>query len=105
MQGVLRVGAAYVPVDSAAPDRRAAVIIGDAAPSAVITTPDRADRVPGRLPVLTAWPESRPYQKPVTGPDDLAYILYTSGSTGTPKGVCVSHRNALAFVDWAAAEL
>jgi amino acid adenylation domain-containing protein len=33
---------------------------------------------------------------------DLAYILYTSGSTGTPKGVMLSHRNALAFVEWCA---
>lgn len=105
MQGVLRVGAAYVPIDPAAPDRRATMIIGDAAPRAVLTTLDRAERVPDGLPVLTAWPESRPYRGPVTGSDDLAYILYTSGSTGTPKGVCVSHRNALAFVEWAAAEL
>ena len=36
---------------------------------------------------------------------DLAYILYTSGSTGQPKGVMLTHRNALAFVDWATATI
>ncbi|MFL6114257.1 MAG: AMP-binding protein, partial [Catenulispora sp.] len=46
-----------------------------------------------------------PRAVPAPDPDDLAYILFTSGSTGTPKGVCISHRNALAFVDWAVAEL
>jgi amino acid adenylation domain-containing protein len=46
-----------------------------------------------------------PIEHPAAGYDDLAYILYTSGSTGKPKGVCLSHRHALAFINWAAEEL
>src|SRR5262249_26576599 len=46
-----------------------------------------------------------PVATPAVSADDLAYVLYTSGSTGTPKGVCISHRNALAFVEWSAREL
>lgn len=115
MQGVLRAGAAYVPVDPLGPVDRAATVITDCAAAVVLTTPARAEALrahglagDGRGPVLLGeWPEEtggRPEPVPA-GPDDLAYILYTSGSTGTPKGVCLSHGNALAFVEWAAAEL
>lgn len=46
----------------------------------------------------------RAIERPTAG-EEIAYILYTSGSTGTPKGVCISHRNALSFIEWAYAEI
>ncbi|MBF6330378.1 amino acid adenylation domain-containing protein [Nocardia transvalensis] len=106
MQAVLRLGAAYVPVDGSTPPSRVAALVGDCGAAAVCSTrPPVAD-----LPAGTAWLDpSAPPPAPDDAigevvdvdPADPAYILYTSGSTGTPKGVCISHGNARAFVDWA----
>ncbi|HEX7303413.1 amino acid adenylation domain-containing protein [Lentzea sp.] len=94
--GVLRCGAAYVPLELDHPDERIAAIIDDARPSLIITTSAVASRIRG--PVFTLdepWPDAEPV---VTferdNPDRLrhaAYTIYTSGSTGKPKGVVTEY--------------
>lgn len=122
MQGVLRVGAAYVPMDGTTPPARVTMLAADCGAAAVCTDTGRLATVRTAIAGMSrcvALPDEstvdiavadvepvdvEPVDEPV-GDDDLAYILYTSGSTGTPKGVCVSHRNSRAFVDWAVTEL
>jgi len=112
--GILKCGAAYVPVDSTAPASRNGFIFTDCAvrcvisrnpegtgldTSQVITSPfgDSAPLLADLALVPLAAGESQEAAPEVPG---LAYILYTSGSTGKPKGVMLTHGNALAFVDW-----
>ncbi|MFD9593162.1 amino acid adenylation domain-containing protein [Kitasatospora sp. NPDC059973] len=95
--GVLKSGAAYLPVDLDHPDERIALMLADAEPLVTLTTDEVARTRPvlaghglgtlttGRLGALDADPV-RP------DPDDLAYVIHTSGSTGRPKGVQVPHR-------------
>ena len=123
--GILKTGAAYVPVDPGAPVSRNAYIFTDCQVKALITEEGFVDdltsewvakeNVPQFLVVnrtgggkylkemLDQIPASTPIP-PVDSVeaslDDLAYILYTSGSTGKPKGVMLTHRAATSFVDW-----
>ncbi|RFU39960.1 amino acid adenylation domain-containing protein [Actinomadura logoneensis] len=139
IHGILKAGAAYVPIDPSAPFKRAAHIIERCGVSYVIAQDDRVGwlRDHCSCPIVsigTREPEPDDAQGPTAeepqkaggpviawrdavaasvgddvrlpdvDPNSLAYILHTSGSKGTPKGVALSHRNALAFVDWAVEE-
>ena len=99
--GILKSGAAYVPLDPTNPDNRLAFMIEDSAAPVVVTQKHltgKLTRSGGRLFVFEDEAEtldSQPDACPNSGvrPENLAYAIYTSGSTGKPKGVLVEHRN------------
>lgn len=115
--GILKAGAAYVPVDPLAPPARNAFIFGDCDVRAIVVERALVDglRAAYHTPLLEAevlfrdepsagvdlvllTPEATQADQPTL--EGLAYILYTSGSTGKPKGVIHTHASAASFVDW-----
>lgn len=102
MLGVLRSGAAYVPVDLEMPPERIAFILEDCAAGAIIV--DSAASAPsGYTGRVVAFDElafdgldELPMQTDLAA-TDLAYVIYTSGSTGRPKGVMLAH-TACAYI-------
>lgn len=108
MLGVLKAGAAYVPLDPGHPAVRLSEILADAAPACLVTTTAVRDRCPGyRGPVLCLDGQTDELGAEATTDlrlpiraDGLAYLLHTSGSTGRPKGVLGLHRGAVNRVRW-----
>ncbi|MFF7453223.1 amino acid adenylation domain-containing protein [Kitasatospora sp. NPDC008115] len=102
--GVLRSGAAYLPLDVDQPLARNRGVLDDAGVTLLVAESATAgdELLHGRESVLVDGPEhaAAPTGAPAVtvGPEDPAYLLYTSGSTGRPKGVAVPHRAIVNFL-------
>lgn len=105
--GVLRTGAAYLPLDPAYPLDRLSFMLTDAEVPVVFAGSSTIDRVPaGAWHVVRADDVvgqvtlGNQFIAPNVGLQQRAYVIYTSGSTGVPKGVEVVHSNLSNLVDW-----
>ncbi|GAA0398104.1 hypothetical protein GCM10009530_57220 [Microbispora corallina] len=99
--GVLRAGAAYLPLDPEQPEERLAYMVADAGARVVVTTPDLAAGLPFTRDLTVVGPGEeggRTYGDPGVRPENLAYVIYTSGTTGRPKGVAVQHREVVTYL-------
>ncbi|MFE2164045.1 amino acid adenylation domain-containing protein [Streptomyces sp. NPDC059447] len=107
--GVLKAGAAYVPVDPEYPADRIEYVLGDATPTVVLCTSSTAGDRAGTsdwvvwddeatAAEIASFSGGAPASR-VT-PGSAAYVIYTSGSTGRPKGVVVSHRSITNKLLW-----
>ncbi|WP_280816279.1 polyketide synthase [Variovorax sp. TBS-050B] len=104
--GVLKAGAAYVPLSPEFPPQRIAHMLDETGVRQVLAAPEHRHLVPASvaaLPPEALEGEARadslsPWHTPAIDGESAAYVMYTSGSTGTPKGIEISHRAILRLV-------
>src|SRR5690349_8777413 len=106
--GVLKAGAACLPLDPSLPHERLAFMLRDAGEPVVLSQQRLAPKLPevgARVVCLDSDWEAiaqKHDENPRTSvtPESLIYVIYTSGSTGRPKGVCMPHRALVNLVGW-----
>lgn len=107
--GILRCGAACLPIDQEYPQQRLRFMLSDSGASVVVGHTDVLKRiVPAELTTvsidgladLAERPLGADRELPMPCQSDACYIIYTSGSTGTPKGVVQEHRSVINLVCW-----
>ncbi|MBC7828704.1 MAG: amino acid adenylation domain-containing protein [Chitinophagaceae bacterium] len=107
--GILKAGAAYVPIDPGYPEERIRYMLEDTKSRTIITSKQSkarllADQNFDTLEIDADLPgvkkESKENPEIPVSTNQLAYVIYTSGSTGKPKGVMIAHGNVYAFICW-----
>ncbi len=106
--GILKAGAAYVPLDPTHPAERLGYMLADSGARLLLTQSWLRDRLPADLPETLALDTMadalarEPADRPESGvlPENLAYVYYTSGSTGRPKGVAMHHYGPANYFAW-----
>ncbi|RZL94771.1 MAG: amino acid adenylation domain-containing protein, partial [Variovorax sp.] len=101
--GILKAGAAYVPVQPDFPAERIAFMLADAGVRLVVTQAAHRSLVPGEVALLAIDDDAddaalAPLRPAAADAESVAYVMYTSGSTGTPKGIEICHRSILRLV-------
>lgn len=119
--GILKAGAAYVPIDPLAPIDRMSYVVADSGMKVLVTTPELREQLPeavcasvdvvstgavggehatgrGAEPPADA---GEGVHRPAPHPSQLVYLMYTSGTTGNPKGVGLPHTAITPWIQWA----
>jgi amino acid adenylation domain-containing protein len=111
--GILKAGAAYLPLEPDYPAERLRFILENSGASILVTLKSLSDRLPetnvdGNMAVIWLDTEADAIARESTEnpgisvtPDNLAYVIYTSGSTGRPKGTLIAHRGLSNYLNWA----
>lgn len=108
LMGVLKTGAAYVPLDPTTPNLRLTTIIAEAELTLVLTQSTLMEQIvdaPAKVLSMDAAATQMDAEPSIdlaakVTLDDVAYVIFTSGSTGKPKGVMVSHRSVVNYLTW-----
>ena len=105
--GILKAGAAYVPIDVEFPKERISYMLKDSTAQVIVTNKSSKIYLPelANIDIVEIDSDSSAINfQPTTNlqnkvlPHHLAYVIYTSGSTGKPKGVMIEHRNLVDYI-------
>jgi non-ribosomal peptide synthetase component F len=105
LYGIMKAGAAYVPIDPNFPQTRIDFILKDIGSSIAVSNHEHMEKIQSTEHILNLDGLPEPGEEQIdfdsndAKPHNLVYVIYTSGSTGMPKGTCIEHRNIISYLD------